>query len=119
MRRLLALGAALFVAMAQPASAQTPQAYPSRPVTWVVPFSAGSVYDNTTRIIGKVLSEKLSQPVVVENKPGASGIPQFVQQAQNNFGNLGDISPGKLRALIVGETARFKTLVERSGVSVE
>jgi hypothetical protein len=97
MRRLLALGAALFVAMAQPASAQTPQAYPSRPVTWVVPFSAGSVYDNTARIIGT----------------------QLVRQAQNNFGNLGDISPGKLRALIVGETARFKTLVERSGVSVE
>ena len=84
MRRLLALGAALFVAMAQPASAQAPQAYPSRPVTWVVPFSAGSVYDNTARIIGKVLSEKLGQPVVVENKPGASGIigTQLVQQAK-------------------------------------
>lgn len=84
MRRLLALGAALFVAMAQPAPAQTPQAYPSRPVTWVVPFSAGSVYDNTARIIGKVLSEKLGQPVVVENKPGASGIigTQLVQQAK-------------------------------------
>lgn len=86
MRRLLALGAALCIVMAQPASAQTPQAYPNRPVTWVVPFSAGSVYDNTARIIGKVLSEKLGQPVVVENKPGASGIigTQLVQQAKSD-----------------------------------
>jgi tripartite-type tricarboxylate transporter receptor subunit TctC len=82
MRRLLAFGVVLCSLAASPTSAEAP--YPSRPVTWIVPFSAGSVYDNTARIIGKVLGDKLGQPVIVENKPGASGIigTQLVQQAK-------------------------------------
>jgi hypothetical protein len=38
---------------------------------------------------------------------------------QNNFGNLGEIGPDKLRAMIVSETAKFKEIVARSGVSVD
>jgi tripartite-type tricarboxylate transporter receptor subunit TctC len=49
------------------------QAFPSRPVTLVVPFSPGTGIDILARVIGPKLSEKWGQPVVVENKPGASG----------------------------------------------
>jgi len=47
--------------------------YPTRPVTLVVPFSPGTGIDILARVIGPRLSQKWGQPVVVENKPGASG----------------------------------------------
>jgi tripartite-type tricarboxylate transporter receptor subunit TctC len=50
------------------------QDYPTRPITWVVPFPPGGVTDNGARTVAKVLSEKLGQPVIIENKPGAGGI---------------------------------------------
>jgi tripartite-type tricarboxylate transporter receptor subunit TctC len=49
------------------------QSFPSRPVTLVVPFSTGTGIDILARAIGPRLSERWNQPVVVENKPGASG----------------------------------------------
>jgi tripartite-type tricarboxylate transporter receptor subunit TctC len=51
----------------------TAQSFPSRPVTLVVPFSPGTGIDILARVIAPKLSEKWSQPVVVENKAGASG----------------------------------------------
>jgi tripartite-type tricarboxylate transporter receptor subunit TctC len=63
---LLTLLAALL-----PASAQ--ESYPSKPVRIIVPYPAGGVADLLPRTVGAKLSEKWKQPVVVENKPGASG----------------------------------------------
>jgi tripartite-type tricarboxylate transporter receptor subunit TctC len=48
--------------------------YPNRPITWVVPFSPGGITDSGARTVAKVLGERLGQPVVIENKPGAGGI---------------------------------------------
>ena len=49
------------------------QPFPSRPVTLIVPFTPGTGIDILARAIGPKLSERWKQPVVVENKPGASG----------------------------------------------
>ena len=54
--------------------AQTLQAYPAKPVRIVVGFSAGSTTDITARMMGSKLGEHWGQPVVVENRPGASGV---------------------------------------------
>jgi tripartite-type tricarboxylate transporter receptor subunit TctC len=63
----LALGATL-PSFARSASAQT---YPSRPVRIIVGFPPGGAADITARMIGQRLSERLDQPFVIENRPGA------------------------------------------------
>jgi tripartite-type tricarboxylate transporter receptor subunit TctC len=50
------------------------QNFPDRPIKMIVPFSAGSATDVLTRLIGAKLAEALGQQVLVDNKPGASGI---------------------------------------------
>ena len=47
--------------------------YPSRPVTIVAPFPAGSVTDSVTRVVAQALQQSLGQPVIVENRAGAQG----------------------------------------------
>ena len=54
------------------AIAQT-DAYPSRPITILVPFAAGGSSDVVMRLVSKRVSESLNQPIVIENRPGGSG----------------------------------------------
>jgi tripartite-type tricarboxylate transporter receptor subunit TctC len=64
----LAAGAAALPAMSRMAWAQ---AYPSRPVRVIVPVGAAGVTDIIARLMGQWLSERLGQPFVIENRPGA------------------------------------------------
>jgi tripartite-type tricarboxylate transporter receptor subunit TctC len=66
----LAAGAAALPAVMRFAWAQ---AYPARPVRLVVGFTAGQTADIAARLMGQWLSERLGQPFVIDNRPGASG----------------------------------------------
>ncbi len=69
-RHLLACASAL--AISPLAFAQT--SFPSKPITFVVPFAAGSATDQLARALGQAVTEQTHQPVIVENKAGASGM---------------------------------------------
>ena len=62
---------ALFALGAAPAMAQAP--YPSKPITMVVPFSAGGTTDILARVVGQALSTELGQSIIIDNRPGAGG----------------------------------------------
>lgn len=79
-RRLVLAFLAVF-GLQQPALAQT---YPTRPITLVVPFTAGAVTDIVARFLGQKLGEALGQPIVIENRAGAGGIVGAATVAKAN-----------------------------------
>jgi len=56
--------------------------FPTKPITWIVPFDPGSVTDLVTRLIADEMSAKLDTPVVIENLPGGGTVPGHVKVAQ-------------------------------------
>ena len=69
-------------ALALASGAALAQAYPSRPIKFLVPFSPGSGTDIIARTVGEAMSKNIQQPVVVENKPGAGGTIAAAQVAR-------------------------------------
>src|SRR5215510_7076423 len=91
----LAAGAAVLPAITRFACAQS---YPTRPVHIVVGFGAGTGLDMYARLIGQWLSERLGQPVVIDNRPGA-GTNLATEQVVN--------SPPDGYTLLMASTAAF------------
>ena len=91
-RTALAIGATLALA---PAIAFG-QAFPSKTIRIVVPYSPGGTTDLLARLVGQKLGERYGQPVIVENKPGANGMIgiDIVAKAPPDGYTLGIASPG-------------------------
>jgi tripartite-type tricarboxylate transporter receptor subunit TctC len=71
MLRLLA--AALIAVALLPQGGAQAQTYPSKPIRFVLPFGPGAASDALARIAGQDLAQRLGQPIVIVNKPGADG----------------------------------------------
>jgi len=80
-RALRAVAIAFATLLASPSFAQN---YPSRPITFIVPFAPGGPADVLGRLIGQKMSEDLGQQVIIDNRSGANTIvgAQFVARAQ-------------------------------------
>jgi tripartite-type tricarboxylate transporter receptor subunit TctC len=96
-RRFLhvAAGAAAHLGILRIASAQ---AYPSRPVRLIVGVAPGGAADTSARLIGQWLSERLAQPIVIENRPGAGGntATEAVVNAPSDGHTLLLVTPGNV-----------------------
>ena len=90
-----------------PVSAQTP--WPAKPIRLVVPFPPGGPTDTAGRIIGAALSERIRQPIVVDNKAGASGsigIEQVIRSAPDGY-TIGLLANPTLMSPLLGLKQSF------------
>lgn len=69
---LSAVAGGISLGAAFPAAAA--DAYPSKPIKWVVPFTPGGAMDTMARTLGEKMSQSMKQPIVIENRPGAGGV---------------------------------------------
>jgi len=105
-RNFLHLAAAALPLLSRIARAQ---AYPARPVRIVVGFPAGGAPDIIARLIGQVLSERLGQQFVIENRPGAAsniGTEIVVKAPPNGY------TPGTSYGMLVNQSFPVKTVPE-------
>ena len=108
----LAMGAAL--ALAAPASLLA-EDFPTRPVTWVVPYSPGGITDTGARVIAEDMGKALGQPVVVENRPGSGGVvgTEFVARADADGYTLIYGTQGTMAAAVsLREELRYDPLAD-------
>ena len=72
-RTLLATAVAMACLLSTGAAFAQPEAYPNKPVRWIVPFPPAGAMDTIARTLGEHMGKKLGQPFVIENRPGAGG----------------------------------------------
>ena len=115
-RRLLAVSAAALVGATRGARGED---WPQRSIRIIVPFGPGGGSDIIGRIIGQSLQEKLGQPVVIENRPGAAGTlgNEAVARADKDGYTLGIMTAGQIIAAVMNKSLRYDTLTAFDPVS--
>jgi tripartite-type tricarboxylate transporter receptor subunit TctC len=96
----LAAGAAALPAVSRIAWGQ---AYPTRPVRWIVPAAPGNASDIVARLMAQWLSDRLGQPFTVENRPGAGtniGTEMVVRAAPDGYALLMATSSSAINATL-------------------
>lgn len=99
-RAVLALAAA---ALLIGSAAAQQAAWPDKAIRLVVPFPAGGPTDTASRVVGQKLAERLKQPVVVDNRAGASG----------------SIAPAQIGQRIQQDYAKWGQMIREKGIAVD
>jgi tripartite-type tricarboxylate transporter receptor subunit TctC len=100
LRRLLMLGGAAVASL--PAAAWA-QAFPAKPIRVMVPYAPGGGADANARLISQPMATQLGQPIVVENRPGASGViaaTAVIQSPADGYTMLFDTFPYAVNAVL-------------------
>jgi tripartite-type tricarboxylate transporter receptor subunit TctC len=99
---------ALALGFATTASAQD---YPNRPIKLIVSFGPGGGADIVGRILAQSMAEKLGQPVIIENRPGAAGTigNEAVARAEKDGYTLGVMTAGQIIAAVMNKSLRYDT----------
>src|SRR5262249_33048506 len=107
-RSLLAVSAACLFGAGDAAA----QDWPQPRVRMIVPFGPGGGADIIGRIVAQSLQEKLGQPVVIENRPGAGGTlgNEAVARADKDGYTLGIMTAGQIIAAVMSKSLRYDTL---------
>jgi tripartite-type tricarboxylate transporter receptor subunit TctC len=113
----LAAGAAALPAVSRVARAQS---YPVRSITLVAPIASGGAVDTAARITAEKLHERLRQPIVVENRPGAGSIigTAFVAKAPRDGYTLLLMEPGAVLAKWLNKTVPFDVIDDFSPIAM-
>ena len=93
------------------------QAYPSRTVTIVVPFGAGSITDGLARVLAEKLTVMWKQTVIVENKPGLPGMTSAAKSAPDGY-TLMLTSNGHTIARVINKDVPFDPVKDFAGITV-
>jgi tripartite-type tricarboxylate transporter receptor subunit TctC len=105
----IATATLLAVGLAAPAPAQD---YPTQNIRLIISFGAGGGSDVIGRIVAQRLQERLGQPVVVENRPGAGGMigNEAVANSPKDGYTLGIMTAGQIIAPVMTKAPRYDTL---------
>jgi tripartite-type tricarboxylate transporter receptor subunit TctC len=108
MKPILALVAACALAMGSITPAAT-QEWPQQTIKLIVAFGPGGGSDIVSRIIAQRVQEKLGQPVVVENRPGAGGLigNEVVANAPKDGYTIGIMTAGQIIAAVMSKSMRY------------
>ena len=81
-----------------PIGARAQSSFPSKPINWVVGFPPGGGADGVTRLVASKVSQNIGQPVVVENRPGASSsiAAQYVANAAPDGYTIMSVEQGSM-----------------------
>jgi tripartite-type tricarboxylate transporter receptor subunit TctC len=119
-RPLSAMLAALALAAASSAAAPAPAAakFPTKPVRIIVPYSPGGGLDFIARLVSQPLNERWGVPVIVDNRPGASGMvgSQIVARATPDGYTVAMISVEFITAPLVYRKSPYDTIKDFTGV---
>lgn len=87
------------------------QAYPSKPIKFIVPYAAGGLPDSVARVVAQRLTERLGQSVVVDNKPGGNGVVayQALLQSTPQDGHAFIVSDGSMLSITPWSTKPYPT----------
>jgi tripartite-type tricarboxylate transporter receptor subunit TctC len=117
-RRQFSAGIGVAAAAALPRLGRA-QAYPSRPVRFILPFAAGGVADITARLAADKLGEKLGQRFVIENQPGPGGIAaarSVLSQGADGY-TLGLVTNGTAISAAIYKALPFDPVKEFANIS--
>lgn len=97
------------------------QRFPTRPVRMIVPYAPGGATDATARLLGNRLSEMWGQQVIVDNRPGGSGIIALELAANANPDGytlfVGNVSTNAINESALAKTLKFKPSQALTGVT--